>query len=113
MIRAHFSSDPEGRIREVTLEGHADFTDSGTDPLCAAVTGALTLAVNILTEVLGLAPDISAEHAGSFRLCLPEGQRERAKEVLYGLRLQLQDYEAQYPENIRVTVKDGKGKQSC
>ena len=106
MIRAHFVTDEEGFIRAVSLKGHADFTDEGNDPLCAAVTGMVTLVANTLTEVLRLDCEIKAEEDGEFSLRVPHSARESAKVTLLGLKVQLQDYQVQYPENLRVTVQD-------
>ena len=105
MIRAHFVTDEEGFIRAVSLTGHADFTDEGIDPLCAAVTGMVTLVANTLSEILHVTCEIDAETDGKFFLSVKDGL-EKAQPILLGLKVQLQDYQAQYPENLRVTVQD-------
>lgn len=106
MIRAHFLADENGLISEVSLKGHADFSENGIDPLCAAVTGMVTLVANTLTEVLKLSCQVKAEQDGAFFLSVPKGGREAAQATLLGLKVQLQDYQAQYPDNLRVTVQD-------
>ncbi|MBP3685448.1 MAG: ribosomal-processing cysteine protease Prp, partial [Clostridia bacterium] len=61
---------------------------------------------NTLTEVLRLDCEIKAEEDGEFSLRVPHSARESAKVTLLGLKVQLQDYQVQYPENLRVTVQD-------
>ncbi len=106
MIRAHFDTDEQGFICAVSLKGHAVFSEEGIDPLCAAVTGMVTLVANTLTEVLRISCTIQAEEDGAFSLSLPDEGREEAQPTLLGFKVQLQDYQAQYPKHIRVTVQD-------
>ncbi|MBR6529817.1 MAG: ribosomal-processing cysteine protease Prp [Clostridia bacterium] len=106
MIRAHFDTDEQGLICAVSLTGHADYTEQGIDPLCAAVTGMVTLVANTLTEVLKVRASVTAEEAGRFFMTVPADGREKAQPTLLGLKVQLQDYTAQYPKHISVSVHD-------
>ncbi len=106
MIRAHFDTDEQGLICAVSLTGHADFTDKGIDPLCAAVTGMVTLVANTLSEVLHVSCEINAETDGKFYLSVSDDGKEKAQPILLGLKVQLQDYHAQYPKHISVSVQD-------
>ncbi|MDL2233629.1 ribosomal-processing cysteine protease Prp [Ruminococcaceae bacterium OttesenSCG-928-L11] len=51
MIQAVFRRR-NGTIHGVTVSGHAGYADSGDDIVCAAVTSAVQLTANGLTEVL-------------------------------------------------------------
>ena len=106
MIRAHFGTDEQGLICAVSLTGHADFTENGIDPLCAAVTGMVTLVANTLSEVLHVTCEIDAQTDGKFFLSVAKEGRESAQPVLLGLKVQLQDYHAQYPKHVSVSVQD-------
>lgn len=105
MITACFTVDERESLCGFSITGHADTGARGADPLCAAVSGMATLVANTLTEVKHLSVELAAGKKGALSLRVPADRRGEAQDVLLGFLVQLRDYEAQYPENIRVTTK--------
>ena len=99
MIRIRFTRDRGGMLSGFYVRGHAQFAESGQDIVCAAVSSAVYMAANTVTEVLGLSPEIS-ECDGKLSLSLSEKEVSAARTVLEGLRLHLQALCEQYPDYI-------------
>ena len=60
MIRAEFFSQA-GRLTGFTVSGHAGYADAGEDIVCAAVSSAVQLTANGITEVLGMKARVTAK----------------------------------------------------
>lgn len=99
MIRIRFTQDRVGTLTGFCVRGHASFAESGQDIVCAAVSSAVYMAANTVTEVLGLSPELS-ERDGRLELSLSESEAPAAQAVLSGLRLHLQALCEQYPDYI-------------
>ena len=99
MIRIRFTQDRNGQLSGFCVRGHAQFAESGRDIVCAAVSSAVYMAANTVTEVLGLSPALS-ERDGKLSLSLSEKEAPAAQAVLQGLRLHLQALYTQYPDYI-------------
>ena len=99
MIRIRFTQNRNGQLSGFCVRGHAQFAESGRDIVCAAVSSAVYMAANTVTEVLGLSPEIS-ECDGKLSLSLSEKEVSAARTVLEGLRLHLQALCEQYPDYI-------------
>lgn len=68
MIRVTFYSEYKGFL----VTGHAGFSESGTDIVCAAVSILATTCVNALETVAGIVPDIALKD-GYLKAILPDG----------------------------------------
>ncbi len=99
MIRIRFTQDRVGTLTGFCVRGHAQFAESGRDIVCAAVSSAVYMAANTVTEVLGLSPKLS-ERDGRLELLLSEREAPAAQTVFSGLRLHLQALCEQYPDYI-------------
>ena len=99
MIRIRFERTKDGVLTGFQARGHAGFAESGRDVVCAAVSSAVYMAANTVTEILGLSPEIS-ERDGVLCLSLSEAQAPAAAAVLLGLQLHLQSLCRQYPDYI-------------
>lgn len=100
MICADFRAAASGA--GFTVQGHADTAPAGEDILCAAVSSAVYLTANTLTEIYGLTPDLS-EHDGYFSLRFSDADAyETAQPLLQGLCLHLLGLEEQYPDYIHI-----------
>lgn len=85
-----------------TVKGHSGSAQAGEDIICAAVSSAVYMAANTITEILGLSPEI-AERDGFFSLTLSDGaEAKAASPVIEGLCLHLAGLAEQYPEFIHV-----------
>ena len=54
MIQAQFDFNPEGKILSVTLQGHADFDESGKDIVCSAVSALSFTSLNSIEALVGV-----------------------------------------------------------
>lgn len=87
-----------------TVSGHTD--SSGTEQaklVCAAVSSAVYMAANTITDVIGDKADISVNDA-EFKLML-KNPSERSVAVLEGLQLHLTELKNQYKQYIVINTE--------
>lgn len=101
MIVAKFCFGENGGAAGFTVRGHAGNAPAGEDIVCAAVSSAVYMAANTITEVLRLTPSIT-EREGLLTLRLGAEQTEAAQVILQGLWLHLTALSEQYPDFIQV-----------
>ncbi len=87
------------------VQGHSGSAVSGQDIVCAAVSSAVYMAANTLTEVSGCAADIH-EADGTLTCTVHEADTQKAQEVLSGLHIHLQGLSAQYPKFITIQLTE-------
>ncbi len=90
------------RLCGFRMEGHAG-GKAGSDIVCAAISSAVYMAANTVTEVCGCNADITVED-GFFFLMLTADDERRAADVLEGLRLHLSGLQEQYPKRLQVDL---------
>ena len=110
MINAVFYRNQGFEITGFSVSGHAEFADYGKDIVCAAVSAMSSLVVNTLEEVFKCGGAVEMSESGNLSYSLPHSKMNDASAlgVLSGFRLQLEDYAAQYPKNIKISFKDPK-----
>ncbi len=91
----------DGQLYGFHLQGHAGAAAHGSDIVCAAVSSAVYMAANTLTEVCGCAADIH-ESDGLLTIQIAESDVPKAQDTLQGLQLHLQGLTAQYPKFIKI-----------
>lgn len=101
MIVAKFCFGENGGAAGFTVRGHAGNAPAGEDIVCAAVSSAVYMAANTITEVLRLKAQIT-ERDGLLSLRLGEEQAEAAQVILRGLCLHITALSEQYPDFIQV-----------
>ena len=89
-------------IEGFEISGHSGSADAGKDIICASVSSAAYMAVNTVTDVLFLNPEIEVDD-GFMKLRLNSGLSE-AQPILKGLRLHLESLAGDYPKHIIVTT---------
>ncbi len=87
------------------VKGHSGSAESGRDIVCAAVSSAVYMAANTLTEVCGCKAAI-IEADGRLRFTVTEADTQKAQEVLKGLHIHLQGLVAQYPKFIKIQLTE-------
>ncbi len=90
------------RLCGFRMEGHAG-GKAGSDIVCAAISSAVYMAANTVTEVCGCKADITVEDGFLFLLLKP-GDEDRAADVLEGLQLHLTGLQEQYPKRLHVDL---------
>ncbi len=83
-----------------TVAGHSGSAEAGADIVCAAVSSAVYMAANTLTEVLGLSPETEVRD-GFLSVRLARGETEAALPIIKGLSLHLRGLQEQYPDYIQ------------
>ena len=92
-----------GRLCGFDVQGHSGSAVSGQDIVCAAVSSAVFMAANTLTEVCGCRADIK-QADGALRCVIFD--EDKAQEVLEGLHIHLQGLVAQYPKFIKIQLTE-------
>ena len=95
-----------------SVSGHAGYGHEGTDIVCAAVTSAVQLSANAITEIAAVDAEVRAE-GNLVALTLPdrtgdEGAEYAAQVILKALLLHLETLAEQYRGTIRITVMEVK-----
>ncbi len=107
MIYAVFESE-NGTLRQCSVKGHAGFADAGQDIVCAAVSSAVQLTANLITETFQEKAEISAEH-GTVRIFLNRPEDGCASLLLEGLLTHLHCISEDYPGTIKMKLTDHGG----
>lgn len=101
MIRAEFSKQG-GSLIGFSVKGHALFDEYGHDIVCAAVSSAVQLTVNAISEVIKQKPLIKAEQNHiSLKLVKESNQ---ASDFLKALELHISLLAQDYPDSIQITI---------
>ena len=102
MIRATFyirNNQPEGFV----IDGHSGYAESGHDIICAAVSSAVYMAVNTITEILGA--DITADVDDGYMKIMLCSSSATATDILKGLQLHLTELAKDNPDFIEITTE--------
>lgn len=84
------------------LLGHAG-GESGTDIVCAAVSSAAYMAANTVTEILKVSAKVTVSN-GCLRFSCTGSKS--AADIVRGLRLHLEQLQADYPAKIKVITEE-------
>ena len=96
---SHGSDDPAG----FRVSGHTGIR--GQSVVCAAVSSACYMAANTITEILGIDADVS-ERDGYMIVTVTDDDIPKAKAILAGLRLHLEQLAGQYPKQIKILFSE-------
>ncbi len=101
MIIAEFRRSDNG-LSGFKVSGHSGYAESGQDVICAAVSGAVTLAECIITDMMKANADVKVNEKNADVSVMLRESCEGAKSVIEGLKAYLDYLSEEYPENIRV-----------
>ena len=99
MIRAEFNI----RHGSFTIKGHSGSAESGQDIICAAVSSAAYMAVNTITEILGV--DVEASVRDGYMKATISGSNQAATDILRGLELHVSELSKDYPDFIKIITE--------
>lgn len=103
MIRVDFLTGPDSALCGFHVYGHSGYGEAGSDIVCAAVSSAVYLVANTITDVLHI-PAHTQVMDGDLLLHVPSGDAKACRDIFEGLRLHLCDQLAvQYPQDINVS----------
>lgn len=102
MIKVIFFT-ADNAITGFEISGHSGSAQAGSDIICSAVSSAAYMAANTITEIVRLnaEADVSDGYM-SFRV---KSGLSDAQQILEGLKLHLEALAADYPNNIKVTLR--------
>lgn len=103
MIYVDFLTTKKGEITGCRLAGHSEYSEIGSDIVCAAVSSATYMTINTITEVMGvklLSLRVDEDGELFFRVELKD--EPVCRDIITGLKVHLKNLEEQYPENIQV-----------
>ncbi len=104
MIRASFEkSRATGLFTGFTVKGHAGYSEEGSDIVCAAVSSAVYMTVNTITDVLCLPAQIK-EQDGDLRCRLSAENAAACRVCMEGLHLHLDSLSGQYAHYLQVSI---------
>ncbi len=103
MIYADFLTLPEGELVGFRIAGHSEYSEMGTDIVCAAVSSAFYMAINTITEVIGINPLALRVSEGEVFFRTENKDEPNCRTILKGFKLHLQNLEEQYQDYIRVS----------
>lgn len=101
MIQAEFFTNPSGDLLGFCMTGHSGSGTAGSDIVCAAVSSAAYMAVNTVTDIIGVQASVSVAD-GYLQMCVEERDARDCRVVLAGFKLHMLGLEEQYPKNIQV-----------
>ncbi len=82
--------------------GHSGYNEKGKDIVCAAVSSALFMTVNTITEIYKIIAEVVSDEDGYMKLTLSDFDARQTQDLLRGLELHLMELANQYPEHIKV-----------
>ncbi len=100
MITARFYVK-DNLVTGFSVSGHAGFAPKGGDIVCASVSSAAYMAVNTITEVVGVKSK-PEESDGFLELLLNEDEANQSQTLLKGFEIHMSGLQAQYPQRIRI-----------
>ena len=104
MINAEvFGTSP---IKGFHITGHSDFSESGSDIVCAAVSSAAYMTANTLTEIIGIEPEIEESDGDMYLKIATDEEIQKSQEILRGFLLHLNALSEQYQKYIKVSITE-------
>lgn len=101
MIHAEFRK-LNGNYSGFEISGHAGYAGKGEDVVCAAVSSAVQLTVNLLAE-FGCAPEVSAKDSVRCRVTC---ELQTGSRIVSRLAEHLTAVLEEFPETINITISE-------
>ena len=94
-----------GLITGFSVSGHSSFDCEDTlgCTLCAAVSSAVYMTANTVTDVIGVKCDITEKDA--LFILRTDSENSEVQTVLKGFRLHIRGLREQYPERIKIIAE--------
>lgn len=102
MIRAELY-ESNGLLNGFRISGHAGYAEKGKDVVCAAVSSAVQLIVNLLNE-FDCEPQMSVED--NVVECRTSASPNTASAMLEQLKLHFETILEEFPKTIKITISE-------
>ncbi len=107
MIKAEFYVLKDGNIIGFNISGHSGYEDIGKDIVCAAVSSATGMAINMMAEVLKADVDVQVDdRLALIKAVVSKKDILRCADILKGLKMHLILLEENYQDNIKVVYTE-------
>ncbi|SDA29319.1 hypothetical protein SAMN02910447_03021 [Ruminococcus sp. YE71] len=107
MIDAEFyRSGDSQKLLGFVVSGHAGYAEEGQDIVCAAVSSAVMLTANTVTEVFALNAKVREEPNGDIYLKLTDDSDGTGDKIILGLLTHMYMLSKEFPQAVKVTVID-------
>ncbi|MCD7822491.1 MAG: ribosomal-processing cysteine protease Prp [Oscillospiraceae bacterium] len=103
MITALFKVSGNGGYKGFSVSGHSGYSEAGSDIVCAAVSSAVMLTVNICID--GFNVDALPEVFDDTVRFTVNKKSENADRLIGALKEHLEALSEEYPDNITVVTK--------
>lgn len=104
MIKVTFNCSDD-LICGFEISGHSGYSVDGSDIVCAAVSSAVYMTANTITEILRIDADVT-ENDGFMSLNLSKDEAVLSSVVLNGLRLHLTALSEQFSDYIKLKISE-------
>ena len=104
MIQAIFTVQDK-LVTGFEISGHSDFSEQGSDIVCAAVSSAAYMTANTITDVQEL-DCIVTVNDGFMKLKLSKAEARSAQVILNGLLLHLNALSQEYSDFINLKISE-------
>ena len=88
-----------------TVSGHSGYAEEGSDIVCSAVSSAVIMTANTITEIQHINADVT-ENDGFLKLSLSKEEAKNCEIILNGLKLHLTALSEQYKKYIKVKISE-------
>lgn len=88
-----------------TVSGHSGYAEEGSDIVCSAVSSAVIMTANTITEIQHINADVT-ENDGFLKLNLSKEEAKNCEIILNGLKLHLTALSEQYTKYIKVKISE-------
>ena len=88
-----------------TVSGHSGYAEEGSDIVCSAVSSAVIMTANTITEIQHINADVT-ENDGFLKLSLSREEAKNCEIILNGLKLHLTALSEQYKKYIKVKISE-------
>ena len=105
MICVSFFTEPSGEIVGFQVSGHSGYAEQGTDIVCAAVSSAVYMTANTITEVLKIPAEVSVQD-GEMLVRVECKDAPVCRAFFAGLKLHLLGLEEQYSDFVSVSYTE-------
>ncbi|WP_461213205.1 ribosomal-processing cysteine protease Prp [Lacticaseibacillus sp. GG6-2] len=112
MIKARFTRDARGNIKQFAMTGHADSGAYGQDIVCAAVSAVSIGAVNGIEALAGFEPTVDADEVNGGHMVvtveqeLTGEQSHIAQILLENLMLSMQSIAESYGDYVQIETSN-------
>lgn len=88
-----------------TVSGHSGYAEEGSDIVCSAVSSAVIMTANTITEIQHINADVT-ENDGFLKLSLSKEEAKNCEIILNGLKFHLTALSEQYKKYIKVKISE-------